>query len=317
MRSFKRVLLIAGGGTLGTYVSKELLSKGCFVDVLSVQAEIIEDERFTFHEGSATKDNLASLFEKNKYDAIINFMHYTDVEEYKATHKMLIENTDHLVFLSSYRVYADSSQPLTENADRLIDVIEDDEFLSKEDYAVPKAKCEDFLKRECAGQPWTIVRPVISFSDKRFDLYTYSGQDILQYIKSGEEILLPELARGLTAGIDWAGNTGKLIANLLFKPETFGETYTVSSGQNLTWEEVSQCYSEICGLNISWTDEDSFIKAYPCVQDSKKWLYLHDRKYNRCIDNSKILAASGLKKEDFLDIKTALKIELSKAGYVS
>ena len=310
MYSNKNVLLIAGGGTLGTYTSKELLRLGCNVDVICLEEKKSESEKLKFYKDYVSEDLLKKLFSQKHYDGIVNFIHYTDVEEYKKIHKLLIENTDHLIFLSSYRVYADKEHPIKETSPRLYDVSEDKYFLETEDYAVPKSKCEDFLSTECKGQPWTVVRPVISFSDKRFDLYVYSNDDILNSAESGTQLLMPEFAKNVTAGIDWAGNSGKLIANLLFKKDAIGERFTISSGQNLTWGEVADIYSDLTGVKIKWTDEESFKASYPCVETTKKWIYICDRKFDRFIDNSKVLSVTGLKKEDFLPIKQGIETEL-------
>ena len=51
------------------------------------------------------------------------------MEEYKKAHPFLIKNTDHLIFLSSYRVYANEQHPLTESAPRLTEVLDDEEFM--------------------------------------------------------------------------------------------------------------------------------------------------------------------------------------------
>ncbi|MBQ9803009.1 MAG: hypothetical protein IJW51_08090 [Clostridia bacterium] len=313
----KRVLLIAGGGTLGTYVARELLSRGAFVDVICLEDCVSRDERLRYYKHLATVEFLREFLAGNRYDGIVNFIHYKRVEDYAPVHRLLIENTAHLIFLSSYRVYADAQHPITETAPRLLDVSKDIEFLKTEDYALPKARCEDFLRREHAGEPWTIVRPVISFSQRRFDVFVYSNNDIWTQIEAYGKLPLPTFAKELTAGIDWAGNSGKIIANLLFKKEALGEAYTVSSGQNLTWGEVASIYSRLMGFDVEWCDEARFVKSYPCLENKKKWLYLYDRKYDRLIDNSKVLAATGLGADDFLSVADGLKIELEKkAGTV-
>jgi hypothetical protein len=65
-----------------------------------------------------------------------------------------------------------------------------------------------------------------------------SDHTIVEDAREGRAVELPLEAKNLTAGLDWAGNSGKLIANLLFKDGCFGEAYTVSSAQNLTWGEL-------------------------------------------------------------------------------
>ena len=306
----KKVLLIGGGGTLGTYASKELLSLGCYVDVLCPEEKVSDNKKLRFIQSYATNEFLEELFKKEHYDGIVNFVHYKTVEEYKKTHTLLINNTEHLIFISTYRVYANEEHPITEQAPRLYDVVTDKFFLENEDYAVPKAKCEDFLTKECAGENWTIVRPVISFSHRRLDLLLYTGKDVLNYAKSGETMYLPNLVKDYSAGIDWAGNSGKLIANLMFKPHTFGETYTVSSAQNLTWGQAAEIYTELTGVRIHWCTMEEFLEKYPKFRGDYKWGLIYDRMFNRLIDNSKILAATGLSKDDFLPIRDGLREEL-------
>jgi nucleoside-diphosphate-sugar epimerase len=309
----KNVLLIGGGGTLGTYVAKELLKLGCSVDVLCLEEKVSNHEKLSYFKAYATQEFLINLFKKNHYHGIVDFVHYQEVEDYRQIHKLLTKNSEHLIFLSSYRVYANLEYPITENAPHLLEVTEDKEFLEKEKYALSKARVEKFLREESEAENWTIVRPVISFSQKRFDVVTISGRTIIDKAKSGKTIILPEAAKNLTAGLDWAGNTGKLIANLLFKKETYKEAYTISTAQNLTWGEVAEIYSELIGVKFQWTDIDTYVESDSCIKNNI-WALLYDRLYDRKIDNRKVLSATGLKREDFLSIKEGIKKELTNIG---
>lgn len=308
----KRVLLIAGGGTLGTYVSEELLRHGASVEVICPEEKVSNNERLTFHQSLATEELLRDLFSKKHYDGIVNFIHYKDAQMYKKIHPLLIANTDHLIFLSSYRVYANEQHPITEEAPRLTEVVKDKDFLETENYAVPKSICEDYLRNERAGEPWTIVRPVISFSERRMDLFMYSGDRLIRASNQAEELLLPNYARDYSAGLDWSGNSGKLIANLLFKPETIGETYTIYSGQDLTWGQIAETYKKILNLNIRWCEEEEYLERNP--GNRTNYTYIHDRRYNRDVDCSKVLQATGLTKQDFATIEEGIMQELRKLG---
>lgn len=306
----KKVLLIAGGGTLGRYTAKELLSKDCAVDVICLEDYTSNNPKLCYHKAKADLNYLTEFLKDKYYDGIVNFIHYYVPEMYKPVHKLLTSKTDQLIFLSSYRVYAESKQPLTEEAPFLADVVEDEEFLKSEDYAVPKAICEKFLREESGTENWTVVRPVISFSDKRFDLVTVSGHEIIDAARSGKTVILPEAAKNLTAGLDWAGNSGKLIANLLFKKKCLGEAYTVSSGQNLTWGEVADIYTRLTGVNFRWADTEEYVST----GHGDNGLF-YDRLYDRAVDNTKILKATGFKKEDFTSIEDGIKIELNNIGF--
>lgn len=306
----KKVLLIAGGGTLGRYTAKELLNKGCAVDVICLEDYTSNNPKLCYYKAKADLNYLTEFLKDKYYDGIVNFIHYYVPEMYKPVHKLLTSKTDQLIFLSSYRVYAESKQPLTEEAPFLADVVEDEEFLKSEDYAVPKAICEKYLREESDTKNWTVVRPIISFSDKRFDLVTVSGHEIIDAARSGKTVILPEAAKNLTAGLDWAGNSGKLIANLLFKKECLGEAYTVSSGQNLTWGEVADIYTRLTGVKFRWTDTEEYVST----GHGGNGLF-YDRLYDRAVDNTKILKATGLNKDDFTSIEDGIKIELNNIGF--
>lgn len=307
----KTVLLIGGGGTLGTYTAKELLRLGASVEILCPEEKISDHERLCFHRGLGTKEVLQTLFEKKHYDGIVNFIHYPKAEVYYEIHPFLMENTDHLIFLSSYRVYANEQHPITESAPRLYDVMDDEDLLNNETYAISKSKCEDYLRSEHAGENWTIVRPVISFSERRLDLLLYSGREVLDYAARGQAMPMPSMVRNFTAGVDWAGNSGKLIANLLFKPDAIGETFTVYSGHGLTWGEVAELYTELTGVQIDWCEEEDFL-AHIYKYKSDRFYWKYDRRYNRDVDCSKILRVTGLSANDFKSVKDGIQTELAR-----
>ena len=317
MYSNKRVLLIGGGGTLGTYVAEELLRLGARVEIICPEEKESHHERLSFHQSLATEELLTDLFAKTHYHGIVNFIHYKEVEDYKKIHPLLIANTDHLIFLSSYRVYADLQHPITESAPRLADVMEDADFLENEKYAVSKARCEDYLCGERVGEPWTIVRPVISFSHKRLDLLMYSKHLVPEAAREGRELLLPAMVRDFTAGFDWAGNSGKLIANLLFKSDAIGEAFTVYSGHGMTWGEVGDLYQRLTGVKLRWVSEEEYLAFHTdlFLRQSKILAWYHDRRYNRDMDCSKVMRVTGLSRSDFASPEEGLVRELEKLSF--
>ena len=304
----KRVLLIAGGGTLGTYTAKELVRLGHSVDIICLEDKVSESENIKYYKATATVEYLKELFSKTRYDGIVNFIHYKNYEDYIPYHELLSKSTDHLIFLSSYRIYADKEHPITESSPQLIDVIKDDpEFFVGDTYGLSKSKAERFLNNNQYPKNWTVVRPVISFSFRRLDIVMTSGHKVVEAAKSGNSVVLPIEAKNLTAGLDWAGNSGKLIANLLFKKEAVGEAFTISSAQNLTWGEVADIYTELLGVKFEWKPAD-----FP----HDLWSWRYDRAYDRVIDNSKVLSVTGLKAEDFTSIREGVRIELKNIGAI-
>lgn len=310
----KRVLLIGGGGTLGTYVSEELLRLGCEVDVICPEEKVSANAKLRFIRDYVSEELLQDLFAKAHYDGIVNFIHSREVEDFKRSYDLLIKNTDHLIVLSSYRVYANEQHPITETAPRLHDVYTDEDLLTYDKYGVSKGLCEDFLTGERKGQSWTIVRPVISFSQYRLDIVMNSGKEVLECAQEGKPMLLPLSVKNYRAGLDWAGNSGKLIANLLFKKNAIGEAFTVYSGHNMTWGEIAEAYTAEVGVEFKWVSDEEYIETKPAIKTNgnAKWMWKYDRVFNRDIDNSKILAVTGLKREDFTSVREGIRIEVDK-----
>lgn len=307
--SQKRALLIAGGGTLGQYTAEELLKLGYQVDIICLEQCVSNRKELRFFQNDATLEFLKKFLEDKSYDGIVNFIHYRDVAEYMPVHRLLSAKTKHLIFLSSYRVYADVQSPITEEAPQLVDVVEDERFLHEEDYAVPKSKAERFIREESGTKNWTIVRPVISFSARRLDIVTVSGRTVPEETAAGRSILLPKVCQSLTAGVDWAGNSGKLIAHLLLKEKAYGEAFTVSTAQNLTWGEIADIYTDLIGAKFEWVDTETYRNADARLLEND-WILRYDRLFERKIDNRKILHVTGLTEKDFVPIREGIRREL-------
>lgn len=308
--SQKRVLLIAGAGTLGTYTSTELLKLGYKVDVICLEALASRNRNLRYLIHSATDEYLKSLFQENRYDAIVDFIHYQKPETYEQRCKLLLKNTDQLVFLSSYRIYADTKgEPITESSPMLLDVTSDPYMLENEIYAFPKTKNERIL-RASGKTNYTIIRPLISFSHYRLDLVTQGMYALLYRPQRGKKILLPEASRNLTAGVGWAGNVGKEIARLIGKTDALQEAFTLGSGENPTWQQVADYYAEFVGAEYAWIDTENYLQYATPNTYMNRCDYLNDRAFDRKVDVSHVLAVTGLKQEELVSCRDGIIHEL-------
>lgn len=91
----KKVLLIGGGGTLGSYASEELLKKNCITDVICLENKVSGNKNLHYFNMNADLNGLTEFLKNRYYDGIINFIHYTDPESYKSVHRLLCEKTSH------------------------------------------------------------------------------------------------------------------------------------------------------------------------------------------------------------------------------
>lgn len=311
----KKVLLIGGGGTIGTYVAEELLKKGCAVDIICLEDYTSDNEKLRYFKSNVTLDFLKGFLADKHYNGILDFIHHDVPEDYIAWHMVIAPNTDHEIFFSSIRALGDAQHPITESAPRILDLIESGEFtdkafIEKDAYSLSKSRCERYLNSVSKYRNWTIIRPMINTSEKRFDIVIDTFQLPVEFAKSGEIMYQPDICRDKVAGLEWAGNTGKMIANLLFKEECMGETYMLSTGHRMTWGDVADVYAELIGLKVEWVP----VEEYTAKRNKGGWGIMYDRNYDRAVDNSKILAATGLTAEDFVPFKEGIRRELKKVG---
>ncbi len=304
----KRALLIAGGGTLGSYATLELLKKGWAVDVILLEKRVSLSPSLRYITSRVDDGLLRKLFGENRYDTVIDFIHYPDPSAYRQRADLLLQNTDQLIFLSSYRVYANEETPVRETSPLLLDVVTDRDFLENETYAVPKTKNERYL-RSTGKKNFTIVRPLISFSHYRLDLICTGAPLLLRRQAEGKPVLLPAEARYLAAGVGWAGNVGKMFAGLAGNEKALGETFTLGTDENPTWDEVAGYYREIMGIDAVWVETEAYRKTL-----TDRFYLTYDRLFDRRIDNSRIREVTGLAREDFTGVREGILREVTYLG---
>lgn len=307
----KKILVLGGTGAMGVYLVPELASMGYRVDVVSLDKVESENPQITYIQANAKDDVYLQELVKNKYEAIVDFLIYS-TKEFTARYKMMLSNTNHYVFFSSYRVYADSPI-ITESSPRLLDVSKDKTFLEAEEfeYSLYKARQEDVL-RGSSFDNWTIVRPAITYSKRRFQLVTLEAHVFVYRALNNFPVALPKEALSIQGTMSWGGDVAKMLARLILNPVSLKETYTVSTSEHKSWKEIADYYKEIIGLEYIVVDTEEYLSCFSKGKiDWPRYQLKYDRCFNRVVDNAKVLAATGLKQSDFITLKQGLMKELS------
>lgn len=307
--SKKRALLIAGGGTLGGYTYPELLKMDWQVDILDMLPRTSYNRNLRWIQGKVDDELLKKLFTENHYDTIVDFIHYTDPAQYRERSILLLNNTDQLIFLSSYRVYANDGRIVTEDTPQLLDTEKDDYFLQHETYAVPKSRNERFL-HTCGKTNWTIIRPMISFSSYRLDLICTGAPVFFLRAMEGKKTILPADARYLTAGVGWAGNVGRMIARLCGNPRAMGEAFTLGAGEEQTWNDVAEMYTDMIGAEYEWVSTEDYLKYGTPNTYMDRCMTFYDRLFDRKVDISKVLDVTGITRGSLVSTREGIIREL-------
>lgn len=302
----KKILLLGGTGAMGMYLAPELSRNGCQVYITSRKKHESEDADIFYLEGNAKNMDFTRQILEMKFDAIVDFMIYS-TEEFRERYQLLLGSTDHYLFLSSYRVYGDNhGKPITEDSPRLLDYVQDAEYLKTDEYALKKARQENIL-RQSGYHNWTIIRPAITYSKTRFQLGTLEAADFVKRTLEGKPVIFPTQMAGKQATLTWAGDVAKMIYRLMFNEKAMEEAFTVSTSEHHTWQEIIAYYQKIIGLQVCYVD----LQVYEDIIGGP-YQIKYDRMLDRVIDNSKILSVTGLSQSDLLPLETGLTMELQQ-----
>lgn len=242
------------------------------------------------------------VIEKTHPDAIVDFMLY-GTNEFAARQDLLLAKTGQYVFLSSYRVYAESDV-LTEGSPRLLDVSKDGEFLKTDSYALCKARCEDLL-RKGIYRNWTIVRPSITYSRGRCQFGCLEASTVCYRALNGLPVVIPDEMLDKRTTMTWAGDVAKMLTRLLFNSAAQGEDFNVVTSESRTWQDVSDIYGKCLGMKRTSVS----IPAYERL--TNRYQLVYDRMFDRAMDNRKVLQATGMRQQELIPLAVGLGQELA------
>ncbi len=304
MTEQKRILLLGGTGAIGSRVAPELVRRGFTVHITSRSPHTSNDSRIVWREGNAKDDAFLDALLSERFDAIVDFMIYT-TESFAARCEKLLNATPHYVFLSSYRVYGDNGEtPITETSPRLLDSVDDPDYLKTDEYGLTKARQEDILAAS-GHKNYTVIRPAITYGGDRFQLGTMEANEFLVRALQKKAVIFPKEMHDRRTTMTWAGDVGKMIARLVLNEAAYGETYTAATAESRTWGEVLALYRSILDMRVKKVPLSVYEQAV-----GRRWQIKYDRMLHRVIDNRKILSATGMKQSDLMPLSEGLRIEL-------
>lgn len=307
----KRVLVIGATGAMGQHLVPKLSKLGYEIDALSLDEPRQSYPNVTYHKVNFKQPDVRDAFLARHYDGIVDFMTYV-TSEISTWLPLLVSNTDHYLFLSSCRVFANEEVPIKESSPRLLDVSKDAALLASDDYCMYKARAENFL-RGLDRKNWTIVRPSTTFSFMRYQLVTLEAADCVGRAFKGKKVVVPVQAHDIPSSMTWGLDVATMLEKILFNERTLGEDYNVTSSEAHPWSVVADYYKEICGLEAVWVDKEDYLRILdPNLGTGKRWQLEYARLFNRTYDNSKLLEATGLRQEQFKTLFDGLSYEVSR-----
>jgi len=289
----KRILILGGTGAMGTHLVQILNGQNACVFVTTrSKRDDFENVRYVIGDAHDLKF-LTSLFEEH-WDAIVDFMSYK-TEEFRQREELLLSSTRQYVFISSARVYADTQLPITEESCRLLDVCEEKEYLSTDDYALRKARQEDILYAS-GKRNWTIVRPYITFSEYRLQLSALEKEHWLYRAIRGRTIVFSKDLANKVTTITYGYDVARCIASFLGKKDAFGETIQVTNAFSCKWSEILGFYLDAIERVTHHRPRVKMIDNWMPFLGGNESQVKRDRLYDRSFNNIKL--------QKYIDVST-------------
>ncbi|MBR4033109.1 MAG: NAD-dependent epimerase/dehydratase family protein [Clostridia bacterium] len=282
-----KILVLGGTGAMGIHLIKLLENNGVEVFV-TTRRQVMSHGAIRYIQGNARNlDFLKGLLSEH-WDAIVDFMSYS-TEEFRNRVSLLLNATEQYLFLSSSRVYANSEIPIREDqVARLLDISDDSEFLSTDEYSLAKARQENILQ-ESGRKNWTIIRPYITFAENRLQLGVLEKEEWLYRVLHGRSIVFSEEMLNKLTTLTYGADVALGIKSVIGKADAFGECFHITQNESLSWQEVLDCYLSVlkervgCVPKLFLAREERFLKFHPA-----KYQVRYDRFYDRRFDSSKI-----------------------------
>lgn len=244
MTNKKHILVLGGTGAMGAPLISLLSQRDdvfCYVTSRSARSDYAN---ISYLQGNAQESSfLHNILEMNHWDCIVDFMVYS-TEQFRERANLLLQSTEHYVFISSARVYADSDEQLTEESPRLLDVCTDQEYLRTDEYALTKARQEDLLINS-TFRNWTILRPSKTYGSLRIQLGSQEKEIWLYDALHDKSVTIPKDVIDKYVTFSSGMDAAKCIEKVIDSDQTFGETYNITGDFQCTWREVLDLYTEV------------------------------------------------------------------------
>lgn len=271
---------------MGRHLVRLLAERGAEVTVTSRSREGAE-RGVQFVKGNAHDISFLKTLLSTRWDAIVDFMVYS-TECFSERVGLLLKSAEQYVFLSSSRVYADSESPLIESSPRLLDVIQDAEYLASDEYGLAKARQENLLLSS-ASSNWTIIRPYITYSEDRLQLGVLEKEGWLYRALQGRTIVFSDDIASSVTTLTYGFDVALGILSLIGTPSARGEIFHITSNNSVLWRDVLDWYLAVFESEMGYRPPVRMVGMKDFLSfHSAKYQIRYDRLFDRKFENRKI-----------------------------
>ena len=276
-----RVLFIGGTGNISSSCTTNALDRGIELFHLNRgQSSEPRDGVQTLIGDARNVDEVGKMIRDLHFDVVVDFIAFTP-EHIQADLALYRDRTDQFIFISSASVYHKPvrHQVITESTPA---------FNPYWRYSQNKIACEQLLWREYTenGFPMTIVRPSHTYNDGWFPTSFGSGDFTYpDRMLRGKPIVVHGDGQSLWT-ITHTDDFAKGFNGLLGDPRTIGETFHITSDEQLSWDEIHLAIGRAFGVDPEIVHVPSEVIAR--FDEEVGAGLIGDKQYSVIFDNSKI-----------------------------
>lgn len=239
-----KILIIGGMGIIGSAITEASSNRGYDVYVLSRRplSTHYRDLGVFGIQGDWKDDSFVSGILKEGFDVIVDTLIFNPVE-LKRDMALINNRCTQFIFISTDAVY--NHPALEVNEETSIDLSGLDW-----DYGHLKREAELYLinNKENYSFSWTVVRPTMTYGDKRVPVGFGSRKNewtLIERIKEGKPVI--DFDDGCTHAACHTSTFGKAVTELYLNNNAYGEFYHISDDKPIRYEDVYQRIGEYYG----------------------------------------------------------------------
>lgn len=294
----KKILLMGGTGAMGMYLTPLLLDKNYEVWITSRSQRDSYHQNLKYLIGNAKNTNwLFSEVENEKFDAIFDFMMYSN-QEFEKVYQKLLSLTTQYFYFSSYRAYAHEDGILTEDTALKVDVLDKYPEYRVDRYGINKGFQENIL-RKSELKNWTIIRPAMTYGKNRIQWFAGDNFDVVRAVR-GVLTALPRSMWNIENNIAYGRDVALMLERLIGKKRAFAQAFHTTT-ETMSWGQMADVYNQVFDMKIDLVSDEEYIESID-YQDGR----IVDRFRRKKFLNEKILSVTGLSNDDFHDLKSGL-----------
>lgn len=276
-----KVLVIGGTGIISSDVCKECLSQGIDLTIVNrgKRENNIDAKLVVADVRNEKLSVLQSKIGNRNFDVIIDFLSYNKNQLKKTAS---IAKCTQYVFISTATIYEENQTHIYSEKDLKGNY--------GWDYCKNKYEGEIAIKEiaKKQGFKYTIVRPYVTYSEKRFPYQICPGEyySIIYRIKN--QLPIPICGLDSKTTVTSSKDFARGLVGLLGNEKAFNEDFHITSDNEIKWKEIAEILAEKFGVRCHFVD---FTKEFLKNNDNRIIdipEIIYDKSRDMKFNNSKI-----------------------------